>query len=394
MKRIAWFTFLILSTLAVLYLLWLFKEALILFLFSLAAAATARPLVDRLTARRIPRAAGLLIVYLSTLLIIGLLLSLSSSQLVSELGDISNRFVMWYDQAWANWPTGSQIQQVIIQYLPAPNKLYAALAGAEGEAFAQTVFGITVSSLAISSQFIAVLVLSIYWSVDQARFERLWLSLLPVEQRARAREVWRNIDEGVGSYIRSELVQSLLAGVLLWFGFQMIGLPFPVLLGIFGAIAWLVPWLGALLAIAPVVWVGLLISPFTALAGVVYTIIILMLLEFVVEPRLYSRKQYSSLLTVILVIVLADSYGIFGIILAPPLAAAIQIFFRNLQRSTTLTPEFDSTREISELRARVKDTRVLAERLQDGSDPQTANMLDRLDQLIERASKNVGRGKA
>lgn len=394
MKRIAWFTFLILSTLAVLYLLWLFKEALILFLFSLAAAATARPLVDRLTARRIPRAAGLLIVYLSTLLIIGLLLSLSSSQLVSELGDISNRFVMWYDQAWANWPTGSQIQQVIIQYLPAPNKLYAALAGAEGEAFAQTVFGITVSSLAISSQFIAVLVLSIYWSVDQARFERLWLSLLPVEQRARAREVWRNIDEGVGSYIRSELVQSLLAGVLLWFGFQMIGLPFPVLLGIFGAIAWLVPWLGALLAIAPVVWVGLLISPFTALAGIVYTIIILMLLEFVVEPRLYSRKQYSSLLTVILVIVLADSYGIFGIILAPPLAAAIQIFFRNLQRSTTLTPEFDSTREISELRARVKDTRVLAERLQDGSDPQTANMLDRLDQLIERASKNVGRGKA
>ncbi|MCZ7672142.1 MAG: AI-2E family transporter [Chloroflexi bacterium] len=74
---------------------------------------------------------------------------------------------------------------------------------------------------------LVILFLSLYWSLDRVRFERLWLSLLPPEQRARARDIWQTIESDLGSYIRSEVAQSLLAGLLLGLGYWALGSPTP-----------------------------------------------------------------------------------------------------------------------------------------------------------------------
>src|SRR5581483_10718485 len=52
--------------------------------------------------------------------------------------------------------------------------------------------------------------------------------------------------------------------------------------------------------------------------------------EIVVEPRFFRRARYNALLTVILVVALADVFGIVGLILGPPLAALVQIIGRHL----------------------------------------------------------------
>src|SRR6185369_9351425 len=104
------------------------------------------------------------------------------------------------------------------------------------------------------------LILSVYWSTNQVHFERLWLSLLPAEQRKLARNVWRTIELELGAYIRSEIIQSFLAGFLLTIGYWMLGCPYPALLGVFGAIAWLIPLVGAPLAMVLPLLVGLLSS--------------------------------------------------------------------------------------------------------------------------------------
>jgi hypothetical protein len=95
------------------------------------------------------------------------------------------------------------------------------------------------------------------------------------------------------------------------------------------------------------------------------------------------------LLTVLIVLILADSYGIFGIIMAPPLAAAIQIFFRNIQRANAPVPEFSPPKEITELKERAMNARNLSMNLQESPKAQTVSLLDRLDQLIEKASRSI-----
>src|SRR6185295_12129801 len=144
--------------------------------------------------------------------------------------------------------------------------------------------GFTLGSFDVLSQLLISLVLSIYWSADQEHFKRLWVSLLPVEMRASAREIWQNIEIGLGGYLRSQLIQSVLALFLLGIGYQVLGLKYPAALALIGTIGWLIPWIGVLLVVIPAVLVGLSMSPLLALLGAIFTIAVLYFLEFVVEP--------------------------------------------------------------------------------------------------------------
>jgi hypothetical protein len=224
----------------------------------------------------------------------------------------------------------------------------------------------------------------------------LWLSLLPFQARARARAVWQNIETGFGAYLRSQVIQSVLAVILLGLGYQALGLQYPVALALIGAIAWLIPWAGVLLAVIPAVLAGLSISPLLGVLAAALTIGVLAFLEFVVEPRLFKRERFSSLLVVIVLLVLADEYGLIGILLAPPVAAAIQICAGQLLRSTTLslaTPParpIDLAQPLSVLQARLTSVQARLA-AQPESAPELSNLVDRLTQLIEQATQEERR---
>ena len=60
----------------------------------------------------------------------------------------------------------------------------------------------------------------------------------------------RTLEQELGAYTRSEVIQSLLAVLLLGTGYWLLGSQYPALLAVVGAIAWLVPVVGAGLDVA------------------------------------------------------------------------------------------------------------------------------------------------
>jgi hypothetical protein len=190
----------------------------------------------------------------------------------------------------------------------------------------------------------------------------------------------------VGGYLRSELVQSLLAGLLLWIGYRLIGLPYPVTLAFGGALLWLIPWLGAVLAMIAPILVAYPDPAAMAAAGV-YTLLILLLLEVVVEPRLFNRRRYSSLLVVIVVVVMAQAYGLLGMLLAPPLAAALQIFFSGVMQLSAPNDRVVPDLQLTQLRARVAKltAEIEAADAEAAPTPEIQNLLGRLTALIAEA---------
>ena len=68
------------------------------------------------------------------------------------------------------------------------------------------------------------------------------------------------------------------------------------------------------------------LSLFTAL----YTLVVLIALEVWVEPRLFKRKWDNPILTLVILLAMADAFGLLGIIVAPPLSAVCQILWRLL----------------------------------------------------------------
>src|SRR5215207_6917691 len=250
MIRIIRYTIVALTTLVILLLLWQFSTAIIMFLLSLAVAAALRPVINSITGRNVPKRLALGVVYF--LLIIGILsfFFLAGPSLLGELQRATDDFVASYDRAKAEWPVqGTMFQQTLAEQLPPSADLFQVLTSEGGITVLEGVFGVAQNFLSILGQIALVIVLSLYWSVDQFRFERLGLSLLPEEYHPKALHVWRSVEAGVGEYLRSELVQSIFAGLLLWLGYSVLGIEYPTSLALWGAIVRLIPWFVSCIAV-------------------------------------------------------------------------------------------------------------------------------------------------
>jgi predicted PurR-regulated permease PerM len=388
MIRIAKYVAVILATLAVLILAWQFNIALVLFLLSLAVAAAFRPGIDFFSARNLPRIWSLFAVYVVTILVLAIIILAISGPFLSDLQQITDDFTQAYERAKTEWPrAGDLFQRTLADQLPPPQDLYDTLAGEQGLTLVQTIFGVAANIFDVVGKIFIVLILSLYWSADRVRFERLWLSLIPVNQRIQARDIWRDIEAGVGAYIRSEVIQSILAILLLWLGYWAIGLRYPTVLAIAGALFWLIPWLGALLAVVPPLLVGLGVTTGMGVAAALYTLLVLVVLEFIIEPRFFSRRPYSSLLVVLLVIAFALSTGLAGALFAPPLAAALQILFSRLVTSTRVSAS-EGLDEITKFSERIEGIRKMVVNSKAPAPPEVASLLDRLEDLVNESAKH------
>ena len=387
MRRLTWYVIVVAITLVILISLWQFSIAIVLFALSLAVAAALRPSINSLVGKKISRRLALGIVYaLLIVSIVGFLL-LIIPLLGGDLQRATDDFVTGYERALTVWPReGTVFQQVLAEQLPPAADLYQALTSPEGVPALEGVFGAAQNFFSMLGRIALIIILSLYWSADQLRFERLGLSLLPTEHHPKALQVWRSVEGAVGAYLRSEIIQSVLAGLLLGMGYWLMGVRYPALFTLWGAIARLIPWFGVVIATLPLFLVEMGNSPLLGLLATAYTIGVLLLLKMVIEPRFFQRQRYSSLLIVIFVVILAESFGVIGVMLAPLLAVTIQILFQQLYPMPRRRFSPELLEKAMELRKRLAEVR---RRVQIARSRQAALIMNKLSYLVKRVTDYI-----
>jgi len=383
MIRLIRYTVVVLTTLMILILIWQFISAIVLFLLSLAVAAALRPLINSLTGRYVPKRIALGAIYFLLTAAILSSLWMIGTPLLDELQMATDDSIAAYERAKVDWPqSGTAFQQALAEQLPPSADLYRVLVSEQGIPALASVFGIAQNFFSTLGQIAIILILSLYWSADQFRFERLGLTLLPEEHHPRALHIWRSVETGVGEYLRSELIQSVLTGLFLWLGFSMLGIRYPVLLALWGAIVRLIPWFGAVIAALPVLFIGFAMSYTVGILATLYTMGILLILKLVIEPRFFPRYKYSASLIVLFVIALGETIGFIGVILAPPLAVAVQILFQHLYPLPELTAS-EVSEQVTDIRKRLLELR---RRIQNSRKRGSIRLMERLQRLVRRTT--------
>lgn len=386
MKRLAFYTVVIALTLATLIILWQFRSVAILLILSLVLTAALRPSVEFFIGRGLRPGLARALSYLLMLLIVGLGLFLIISPLVEELRILSNYLVVVYDNTYRAWSAGTELQQAISGRLPAPDQLGEMMGGPAGGTALQLLFGVTQNAAAIVAGLVIVVVLSLYWSADRTHFERLWLSVLPAGRRIQARRIWQKTEGTMGAYMRSEVIQSFLAVVLLVIGYAVIGNDFPILNGLLAGLAWLIPLVGFVFAALISFLFGLASTGglLTAISSLILTIVVLAFLEFLVEPRLFRRSQFSGVLIIFFIVMMVEVYGLTGFLIAPPLAVATQVLagqvIQALRQPTVATVEFETLE---------KRLAAVSAHYEDGDGDEQAPMPPEIASLYQRLSELV-----
>lgn len=370
------------TTLLALVVLWQFHIVIVYVLISLALAATVRPFVISWNRRGIVARVVLILLFVISLGGSVYLIYLVGKLAIGDIQQLAQTLSVQGTWILPPWLEGSSFQQILIARLPTPDKLFEAVTGEQGQLVLPVLLGFTEGIGGFVSGTIIILFLSLYWSINQIHFERLWLSLLPSELRKHARGVWRTIEPELGAYIRSEVIQSILAALLLGIGYWLLGSRYATLLALIGGLAWLIPVAGAALAMIMPLTIGLLTSVQLGLFTTFYTLVVLIALQVWVEPRLFKRKWDNPILTLIILLAMADAFGLLGILVAPPLSAVCQILW-NLLVSNRLAS--GAAAQVSDLKARQTHLLAFINEMDEQPPPLVASSMERLTDLLEKA---------
>ncbi|WKZ37458.1 MAG: AI-2E family transporter [Anaerolineales bacterium] len=381
-KKLVVFATAVMTTLLALVLLWQFRIVVIYLIVSFALAATVRPLIIDWSRRSIVMRLLLILLYLISLGGFGYLISLVGRLVIGDIQQLAQ--MLSAQDAWRMppWLEGSLFDQALVARLPPPSKLFEAVTGDHGQFVLPAILGFTQGIGGVVSGVIVILFLSIYWSINQIHFERLWLSLLPSELRKQARDIWKTIEPVLGAYIRGEVAQSLLVGLLLVVGYWLLGSQYPTLLALIGMLAWLIPVVGAFLAVILPLLIGLLTSVQLGLLTVFYTLIVVIILKVWVKPRLYNRDWENPVLTLVILLALADAFGIVGIIIAPPLSVVCQILWRRLVSDRLASGAASQVSDLKERQARLS---AVIKEMDELPPPLVISSMERLTDLMGKA---------
>jgi predicted PurR-regulated permease PerM len=175
-------------------------------------------------------------------------------------------------------------------------------------------------------------ILSFFFLKDAESFRRSALQMLPRGRwRWRGDEFFQDINSTLAAYIRAQLTACVFIGVVCALGFTLLGLPSPLVLGIIAGVCEFVPLVGPLLvavlaAVAAVLHGGL----FSAFLVLLFLIVLRIIQDYVVYPRLIGQGIHLHPLAVIIAILSgAELAGVAGIFLAIPVVAILTVSYRH-----------------------------------------------------------------
>ena len=193
---------------------------------------------------------------------------------------------------------------------------------------------LVVSILSYIPWLILIPILSFFFLKDVDTFRRSALQMLPRGRwRWRADEFFQDVNSTLAAYIRAQLTACLLIGVVCTLGFVVIGVPFPLVLGLVAGMLEFIPLVGPLV-VAIIATLVTSFSPDTSTYAALWVVMFLGVLrvvhDYAIYPRLVSHGIHLHPLAVILAILSgAELAGVAGIFLAIPVIAIATVSYRH-----------------------------------------------------------------
>jgi len=293
------------------------------------------PLADRLQKLKMPRTLAVVVVFLLTFLVIGLLVLLVGplintqiSALFAALPDIAAQVEqVWLPTilGWLNVDAGDDVGM---------GAFLARYSDMVGSWSGTILLGVSKSGGVLAAAVLSLFlipILSFYMLRDWDSFVAHVGALVPDSQRATVFELAKETDEVLGAFLRGQVLVMLALAIIYTIGLSLVGLKFAIAIGVVAGLVSFVPYLGFVFGIGLAgLTVALEPNPLWNLVGVVATFTIAQMIEgSLLTPKLVGdRIGLHPVLVIFAIAAGGQLFGFFGILLALPAAAVLSVLLR------------------------------------------------------------------
>ncbi|HWA05258.1 MAG TPA: AI-2E family transporter, partial [Ignavibacteria bacterium] len=313
-------------------------------LAALVISYALNPLVEKMTRGKITRTIASAIILVAFLIISALAIILLAPPIAAQFSELIKSLPGALNdlQTWINVilipklnslgiPT-ADIQTKLSKELPEKleNLLNTLLSGLSG-LFA----GISVVLTQVVN-LILIPFLTFYIMKDFDNLKNLIKDLFPQKSRAKATEYYQKIDDLLGSFIRGQLIVSVIHGIIVYIFLSILGVKFAVFLGALGIVLNIIPYFGLLVEIT----LAVIVSLFSGDPGFQIPLVILLYLaqnlletSFIIPKIVGNRIGLHPALLILSLFVFSYFFGFIGMLIALPTMSIIIMFFKEWMAS-------------------------------------------------------------
>jgi predicted PurR-regulated permease PerM len=327
-------TFVFLAALATAYILVLTLNVWVSVMVAILVASALRPAIFRLMRWRIPQAMAVLMVYLG-------LAAVTITLLVIVLPPVVNQFVGYIQnddrlairvinaQGWLE-RTVTQFTGSAFELGIAPEEIRASISEIV-ERIRRSAPSLVGNVTGFLGEFILIVVMGLYWVNTRDRTENFLIELAPLSRRAQVRAILDEIEGGLGGYVRSIVLISIIVGILSFIVLSILRVPGAGTITFFYAVATAIPIIGGLIGVVLATFLALLTSPVNAVIVLIVTFLLQQVENYYLTPRMMSGgTDFDPLLVLIFVAMGFSLGGITGSLLAIPVAGTVSILIKHL----------------------------------------------------------------
>jgi predicted PurR-regulated permease PerM len=293
--------------------------------------------------RRIPRRGlAVTIVTLAAFVVIALLAYQFGNPLVNGITDLASRLPGYVTSAehgtgWIGHLSAKYHIQSWVQKNAPKLVTYA-------ESLSKPVLTLGKGAISLLIELFTIFVLVLLLLLEAPKMRTWLLGQMRPERAATVTRIGSEVSRSVTGYMLGNFLTSLIAGTVVFVTLLIVGVPFPLLWGLWVALVDFLPMIGGALAGIPTVLFAFFSRGFTA--GVVTLVVFLVYTQVenhILNPVIMSRTVRINPLLVLLAVLIGAELGdlvggLFGAfvaaLLAIPLAGALQVLAREAWQAT------------------------------------------------------------
>jgi len=173
---------------------------------------------------------------------------------------------------------------------------------------------------------VLAMIIAYYILKDAEYFKSVSLSLVPRGWRNWLIVTFREINEVLSRFIQGQLLTALIVGILEVIALFIVGVKYPLILGMIGGIANIIPYFGPFIGAVPAVAIALIESPIKAFWTVIAFIIVQQLDNGFISPKIIEgRLGLHPVTTIFAILIGGEFFGIPGMLVSVPIAAIIKV---------------------------------------------------------------------
>ncbi len=206
--------------------------------------------------------------------------------------------------------------------------------GTSGE-IAQNVFNqsvnITMGVAQICVLAVAITMIVFYLLIDKNYLRTKFIEFFPPNLKDKASSILSSITFKVGSYVRAQILSMVAVGVMVMLSLLILGIEYPLLLGLISGILDIIPILGPTIALAVIILVAAQLGWIKIVLAIAAFLIVQQISNYIVRPFLFGKFMSLHPLLIFFSLFVAQQFlGVWGVILSPAIAATICVLIDEL----------------------------------------------------------------